>query len=64
MTVSRRRLIRLIFNFTVNAERYKNNILARFVQQLHNDKHQHGYLQHDGVTAHTILKTTDSPQDF
>ena len=54
MAVSRRRIIGpIFFDFTVNAERYRNNFLAEFVQQLHDDELQYGYFQQDGATAPT-----------
>ncbi|RZB40114.1 hypothetical protein BDFB_015043, partial [Asbolus verrucosus] len=37
--------------------RYRNNILTKFVQQLHDDELQHGYLKQDGATTHTTLDT-------
>ena len=54
MAVSRRRIIGpIFFNFTVNAERYRNIFLTEFVQQLDDDELQYGYFQQDGATAHT-----------
>ena len=54
IAVSRRRIIgSIFFNFTVNAERYRNNILNEFFQQHRKDELQNGYFQQDGATAHT-----------
>lgn len=65
MAVSRRRIIGpIFFNFTVNAARYRNNILAEFVEQLHDDELQHGYFQQDGATAHTTRETIAFLREF
>ena len=65
MAVSRRRIIGpIFFDFTVNAERYRNNFLAEFVQQLHDDELQYGYFQQDGATAHTTLENIAFLREF
>lgn len=65
VAVSRRRIIGPIFyNFTVNAERYRNNILNEFVEQLDEDELQNGYFQQDGATAHTTRETIDFLREF
>jgi hypothetical protein len=44
-------------SLSVTAERYGNNILDVFINQLHDDELAHGYIQQDGATAHTTRKT-------
>lgn len=51
--VSRRRLIPIFFEGTINAQRYRDNILEPFINQLHEDELQQGYFQNDGATSHT-----------
>ena len=54
--MSRRRIIGLkFFEETVTAQRYRNNILTAFVQELQDDELQDGFFQHDGATAHTTV---------
>jgi hypothetical protein len=56
--MSRRRLIGpIFFEDSVTAERYRNNILDVFINQLHDDELTHGYFQQDGATAHTARET-------
>lgn len=65
IAVSRRRIIGpIFFNFTINAERYRNNILNEFFQQLHEDELQNGYFQQDGATAHTTRETIAFLREF
>jgi hypothetical protein len=54
IAVSRRRLIGpIFFHETVNATRYREQILEIFINQLDDEELQNGYFQHDGATAHT-----------
>ncbi|CAH1374506.1 unnamed protein product, partial [Tenebrio molitor] len=56
--MSRRRLIGpIFFEDSVTAERYRNNILDVFINQLHDDELTHGYFQQDGAIAHTARET-------
>lgn len=65
MAVSRRRIIGpIFFDFTVNAERYRHNFLAEFVQQLNDDELRYGYFQHDGATAHTTRENIAFLREF
>jgi hypothetical protein len=43
---------------TVNTDRYVNDILNPFLQQLTVEERQYGYLQQDNATAHTDNATT------
>lgn len=54
VAVSRRRLVGpIFFDGTVTAQRYRDEILNNFINQLHDDELQNGYFQHDGATCHT-----------
>jgi hypothetical protein len=56
--MSQRRLIGpIFFEDSLTAERYRNNILDVFINQLHDDELNHGYFQQDGATAHTTRET-------
>ncbi|KAJ3663138.1 hypothetical protein Zmor_007447 [Zophobas morio] len=58
VAISRRRIIGpIFFHDTVNADRYRTNILLPFFEQLHDDECQYGYFQQDGATAHTAGST-------
>jgi hypothetical protein len=62
--MSRRRLIGpIFFEDSVTAERYRNNILDVFINQLHDDELTHGYFQQDGATAHTARETSSRPSE-
>lgn len=64
LAVSRRRVVGpIFFNFTINAERYRN-ILNEFIEQLHEDELQYGYFQHDGATAHTTRENIAFLREF
>lgn len=63
--MSRRRLIGpIFFEDTVTAERYRNNIVDVFLNQLHDDELNYGYFQQDGATAHTARETIAYLQQF
>jgi hypothetical protein len=47
----------LIFHETVNSDRYVNNILNSFFNQLTAEERQHGYFQQDNAIAHTANAT-------
>lgn len=65
VAMSRRRIIGpIFFNYTINAERYRNNILQPFIEQLHDDELEHGYFQQDGATAHTAAETITFLQQY
>lgn len=58
VAVSRRRIIGpIFFDYTINGERYRNNILQVFFGQLRDDELQRGYFQQDGARAHTARET-------
>jgi NADH:ubiquinone oxidoreductase subunit len=57
IAVSRRRLIGpIFFHETINATRYREQILEIFINQLDDEELQNGYFQHDGATAHKQYK--------
>lgn len=65
IAVSRRRLIGpIFFEESVTAERYRNNILNVFVNQLHDDELEQGYFQQDGARAHTARETLHYLREF
>jgi hypothetical protein len=43
----------IFFHETVNSDRYVNNILSPFFNQLTDEETQYGYFQQDNATAHT-----------
>ncbi|KAJ8952061.1 hypothetical protein NQ318_010971 [Aromia moschata] len=56
-TVSRRRIVGpIFFNGTLNAERYRLEILIPFVQMLHDDKLQEDDIQQDGACMHATME--------
>lgn len=65
LAVSRRRIIGpIFFNNTINAERYRNNLLLPFVNQLHDDELRAGYFQQDNATAHKTRETMELLHEF
>lgn len=65
VAISRRRIIGpIFFHDTINAERYRTNILEPFFANLHDDELQLGYFQQDGATAHTAGGTIRYIQEF
>ena len=62
VAISRKRIISpIFFHDTVNAERYRTNILQLFFEQLHEDESQYGYRQQDGMMAYTAAGTLRLP---
>lgn len=62
---SRRRIIGpIFFNDTINAARYRANILEPFIEHLLDDVINQGYFQQDEVTAHTANATLKYLQEF
>jgi hypothetical protein len=58
VSMSQRRLIGPIFlEDSVTTEKYRNNILDVFINQLHNDELTDMYFHQDGATAHTARET-------
>ena len=47
------------YDGTINAERYRNNILAPFFEQLTDTECRSGYFQQDSATAHTADQSLD-----
>lgn len=58
LAVSRRRIIGpIFFDGNITAQRYRDELLRNFIEQLHDDELQNGFFQHDGATAHTTQET-------
>ena len=58
VAVSRRRIFgSIFFNYTINGERYRTNILEPFINQLDDQELRHGFFQQDSATAHTARHT-------
>jgi hypothetical protein len=53
IAVSRRLIGPIFFNNTINGQRYREQILKNFIQQLDENESNYGWFQHDGATAHT-----------
>ena len=49
----RRKKRPIFYDDTINAERYRNNILAPFFEQFTDTECRSGYFQQDSATAHT-----------
>lgn len=49
---------------TLNAERYREEIIRRFIDEIHGDELQFGYFQQDGATAHTSHETLNMIREF
>jgi hypothetical protein len=65
IAVSRKRLIGpIFFHETLNAIRYREQILEIFINQLDDEELQNGYFQHDGATAHTTQENLVYLQQF
>lgn len=65
IAVSRRRLIGpIFFDGNLNAERYRNNILEPFVNQLHDDELQMGHFQQDSARPHIAHETIRYLEQF
>lgn len=65
VAMSRRRIIGpIFFDGTINAERYQNNILEPFINQLHDDELHEGYFQQDGARPHTAQRTLNYLAQF
>jgi hypothetical protein len=65
VAMSRRRIIGpIFFNETITAERYRNQILKVFINQLHEDELQTGYFQQDGAPPHVAHQTINYLQEF
>lgn len=65
IAISRRRVIGpIFFEDTVTAERYRENILQPFFNELHDDELHNGYFQQDGATAHTANTTLEFLREF
>lgn len=63
--MSRRRLIGpIFFEGTINGERYRNNILNTFINQLHDDELQLGFFQQDSARPHIARETLNYLREF
>jgi hypothetical protein len=50
LAVSRRRIFEpIFFNGTINAKRYRNNLLRPFIEELHDDELREGHFQQDNT---------------
>jgi hypothetical protein len=55
----------IFFRGTLTAERYRNEILQEFINQLDDEELHEGYLQQDGAaTAHTTFDTVQCLQEL
>jgi hypothetical protein len=65
LAVSRRRIFGPVFyEGTINADRYRNNLLEPFFQNLYDDELLHGYFQQDNATAHKTRQTMERIHEF
>lgn len=65
LAVSRRRIFGpVFFEGTINAERYRNNLLEPFFQNLYDDELLHGYFQQDNATAHKTRESLTRIREF
>jgi hypothetical protein len=53
-----------IFDGTINSTIYRNNLLERFLQNLHDDELLHGYFQQDNASAHKTRETMARIHEF
>jgi hypothetical protein len=56
VSTSFQRIVRKDLDDSVTAEKYRNNILDVFINQLHDDELAQGYFQQDGATARETLR--------
>lgn len=65
VAMSKRRIIEpIFFHDTINAVRYREQILEPFINSLHEDELTLGYFQQDGATAHTAQQTINYLQGY
>lgn len=65
VAMSRRRVIGpIFFQGTINAERYINQILNPFINQLHDDELHNGYFQQDNARPHVARVTMEYLRQF
>lgn len=63
--ISARRLIGpIFFNGSINAERYREEILQPFFNELHDDELREGYFQQDGARPHCTAETLQLLRQF
>lgn len=63
--ISRRRIIGpIFFNGTLTGERYRQEIIMPFIEQLDDEEITQGYFQQDGARAHTAGETINMLQQF
>jgi hypothetical protein len=58
------KIVRKDLEDSVTAERYRNNILDVFINQIHDDEVADGYFQQDGATAYTARETLHYLRQF
>lgn len=60
LAVSRRRIVGpIFFHNTINGQRYREQLLTPFLNQLQQDELNGGYFQQDGATAHTTRENLE-----
>lgn len=65
VAISRARIIGpIFFNETINADRYRRQILDTFLNQLDDIELTTGYFQQDGASAHTARETLAYLEEF
>lgn len=65
IAMSRQRVVGpIFFNDTINAERYRTQILQPFINQLHDDELQRGYFQQDGAPPHVARATLEFLDEY
>ena len=62
--MSRRRIIGPSFDETLTTQRYRNNILTAFVQELQDDELQDDFFQPDGAKEHTTVNNLNFLREF
>jgi hypothetical protein len=65
LAVSRRRIIGpIFFHDTINGQRYRDQFLTPFLDEVHPDEFENGYFQQDGATAHTSRENLRFLEEF
>jgi hypothetical protein len=65
LAVSRRRIIgSIFFHDTINRQRYREQLLAPFLDQVHPHEFENDYFQQDGATAHTSGENLGFVEEF
>lgn len=65
LAVSRRRIIGpIFFHNTINGQRYRQQLLEPFLEQVHPEEFEGGFFQQDGATAHTTQQNLGFLEEF